>query len=117
METTKEKIAKLEKAIASPATPDNVKMLMENTLEDLKDKLAEEMSPIFTDYKGEQIMYEPHNREYFVIGNDEKIFKSLEDAKAFIDNPKGAINTEFGKMADAETKEDVIAKTLNLIKE
>ena len=61
----------------------------------------------FTDYKGEQIMYEPHNREYFVIGNDENIFKSMEDAKAFIDNPNGAINTEYAKMAAAETNEVV----------
>jgi hypothetical protein len=88
METTKEKISKLEKAIASPATPENIKMSMENVLYDLKEKLAEEMSPIFTDYKGEQIMYEPHNREYFVIGNDEKIFKSMEEAKQFIDSAK-----------------------------
>ncbi len=105
METIKEKIAKLEKAIASPATPENIKMSMENALDDLKDKLAEEMSPTFTYYKGEQIMYEPTKNEYFVVGNDENIFNSLEDAKKFIDNPKGAINTEFGKMAAAETKE------------
>jgi len=118
METTKEKIAKLEKAIASPATPANIKMSMENALYDLKEKLAEEMSPTFTDYKGEQIMFEPTNGEYFVVGNDENIFKSMEEAKNFIDNPKGVINTEFSKMASAETKDDdVIEKTLNLIKE
>lgn len=107
METIKEKIAKLEKAIASPATPENIKMSMENALDDLKDKLAEEMSPTFTYYKGEQIMYEPTKNEYFVVGNDENIFNSLEDAKKFIDNPNGAINTEYAKMAAAETNEVV----------
>ena len=56
----------------------------------------------FTDYKGEQIMYEPHNREYFVISNDENIFNSLEDAKAFIDNPKSVIQTEYAKMVRGE---------------
>ena len=56
----------------------------------------------FTDYKGEQIMYEPHYKEYFVIGNDENIFKSLEDAKAFIDNPKSVIQTEYAKMVRGE---------------
>jgi len=110
METIKEKIAKLEKAIASPATPENIKMSMENALDDLKDKLAEEMSPTFTYYKGEQIMYEPTKNEYFVVGNDENIFNSLEDAKKFIDNPKGAINTEYAKMAAAETKEFTFLK-------
>jgi len=59
----------------------------------------------FTSYKGEQIMFEPHNNEYFVIGNDENIFKSMQEAKQFIDNPKGAMNTEFAKMAAAETEE------------
>ena len=39
----------------------------------------------FIDYKGSEIMYSPHDDEYFV---DDEPFKSLESAKEFIDKGK-----------------------------
>lgn len=39
----------------------------------------------FIDYNGSEIMYSPHNDEYFV---DDEPFKSLESAKEFIDKGK-----------------------------
>lgn len=115
METTKEKISKLEKAIASPATPENIKMSMENALYDLKEKLAEEMSPTFTDYKGEQIMFEPTNGEYFVVGNDENIFKSMEEAKQFIDSAKyKSLENRTIKILEAKTMVNSTSTTSRL---
>ncbi len=43
----------------------------------------EDMSVKFIDYKGHEIMFEPHYKEYFM--NDEQ-FSTLEDAQKYIDN-------------------------------
>lgn len=72
------------------------------------------LSPEFIDYKGTQIMYEPHNKEYFVVNeewerNNQFGYKTKDEAKQWIDEvisrDEILSEPEMEKLAPEESQE------------